>query len=115
MVCFLWLLFGYHNDSLPNTRSAELCDGTEAGLTSQRRKFSPYKIVKGDPTMGFPSSTRNHMPSPTAWLPMQEKFTSLLHPRPLFVCLGDEKTSEDRISLARLMQCPDPTGLVLQR
>lgn len=115
LVCFLWLLFKSHNDDLPNAKSAELWDSTVAGLTSQRRKFSAYRIVKGDLTVGLPSSARSHMPSPTAWLPVQGKFTLLLHPWPLFVCLGYQKISEDRISLDRLIQCPDPKGLVLQK
>lgn len=50
MVCFLWLLFKYHNDGLPNAKSAELWDGAVAGLFSQGTK-----IMKRDPTMGFPS------------------------------------------------------------
>lgn len=112
-VVFLQLHFKHHSNSLLNAILAELWDGTVAGLTSQRRKFSAYRIVKGDSKMELLSSTRSCMPSLTAWLPMQEKFTSLLHASHLGYP-RDQKISEDSISLARLIQCPDPTGLVLQ-
>lgn len=58
---------------------------------------------------------RRHMHFPTAWFPMWEKFISLLHGQSPFVCLGHQKISEDRIPLARLKQCPDPTEPVRQK
>lgn len=74
-VVFLQLHFRHHSNS---PELAELWDGTVAGLTSLRRKLSAYRIVKGDSKMGLLSSTRSHMPSPTACLHKQAKFTSSL-------------------------------------
>lgn len=45
-VVFLQLHFRHHSNSLLNAILAELWDGTGAGLSSQRRKFSAYRIVR---------------------------------------------------------------------